>query len=284
MEGESIMGKLIICNGKQTEKPYHIKLTKTNIYSIEELCYYIYHNIDVINEEFFASCLTKWISEEVQLAERAIKLQELIKIGAGLKDLVVCILCSADYYSETEIKQLLLTMDEIAKLTPIEKMKKKADRYVKYRQFTEAVTEYENILNRKEAASLTSKEYGNLLHNLAVVQLNTVGVLVAADNFKEAYERNNNIESLKQYLYALKISKQEEKFQQETLAYEVNQELQEQILKYIERSYMEAETAEEYKVVNYLNECKQAGRISQYYQMAEDLINQWKQEFRRENS
>jgi len=36
--------------------------------------------------------------------------------------------------------------------------------------------------------------------------------------------------------------------------------------------------------VNNLQECKKDGKISQYYQMAEELIRQWKQEFHRENS
>lgn len=278
------MGKLIICSGKQTLKPYYFKLTNTKIYSIEELCYYIYNNIDVMNEEFFGDLLVTWMSTELQLEESANKLQELLNVDAGLKDLVVCILCSADYYTEMEIKQLLQTMDEMARLTPIEKKKNKANNYLKYRQFTEAATEYENILNGKDVANLTGEEYGDLVHNLAVVQLNTVGIAVAADSFKEAYERNHNAESLKQYLYSLKMSKQEERFLQECLAYEVSQKSQEQIQNEIELKFMEAETSDEYKVVNNLKECKQVGKMSQYYKMAEELIGQWKQEFRRENS
>ncbi len=284
MEGENTMGKLIICNGKQAVKPYYFKLTNTKIYSIEELCYYVYNHIDVMYEDLFEDSLVSWVSEEIQLGERAEMLKNLLKAKVGLKDIVVCILCSADYYTEIEIKQLLHRMDETAKMTPIEKMKKKADNHFKYRQFADAATEYENILNGKEAVSLSGEEYGNLLHNLAVVQLYTVGVSVAADNFKEAYERNHNKNSLKQYLYALIISKQEEKFQQEALGNGLSQELLEQLRVDIELSYKEAETADVYKKVDQLKECKQAGRISQLHQMTEDLINQWKQEFRRENS
>ena len=278
------MGKLIICSGKQTLKPYYFKLTNTKIYSIEELCYYIYNNIDVMNEEFFGNLLVTWMSTELQLEESAQKLQELLNVDAGLKDLVVCILCSSDYYTEMEIKHLLQTMDDMRRLTPIEKKQNKANNYLKYRQFTEAATEYENILNGKDVVTLTGEEYGNLVHNLAVVQLNTVGIAIAADSFKEAYERNNNVESLKQYLYSLKMSKQEERFIAECIAYEVSQELQEQIQNDIELKFIEAEKSDEYKVVDNLKECKQVGKMSQYYKMAEELIGQWKQEFRRENS
>lgn len=282
-EGEHPMGKLIICSGKQASRPYYIKLTNTEIYSIEELCYFLYHNIDMIDEKFFQTSLVTWISENLDLTERADKLLELINADAGLKDLVVCILCSADYYTEPEIKQLLREMDEAAMLTPLELKKKKADNYLRYRQFTEAATEYETLLNGKEAVNLSNEEYGNLLHNLAVVQLNTVGVSVATENFKQAYERNHNPESLKQYLYALIISKQDEKFIEEATSYGVNKESQIQLQMDMDFINREAETSDAYKEINELLECKQAGKINQYYQMADDLIRKWKQKFRREN-
>lgn len=276
------MGKLIICNGKQAARPYYIKLTNTVVYSIEELCYFLYNNIDMIHEEFFQETLVTWISEEVKLAERADKLRELIKAEAGVKDLVVCILCSADYYTEPEIKQLLCRMDETAMLTPLELKKKKANDFLKYRQFSEAATIYESILNGKEASNLSSEEYGDILHNLAIVQLNTVGVYLAAESFKQAYERNHNPESLKQYLYALIISNQNLKFKEEATVYGLDLEAQMQLLLDIDVVGREAETSDTYKEINALLECKQSGRINQYYEMAEDLIEKWKQNFRRE--
>ena len=36
---------LILCDGRLAEKPYKMPVTRQNIYSLEELCYYIYHNI-----------------------------------------------------------------------------------------------------------------------------------------------------------------------------------------------------------------------------------------------
>ncbi len=277
------MGKFIICNGKQADRPFYFKMTDTYVYSIEELCYYIYNNIDAMSGDLFGNALAVWMKEELDLAERAEKLQELIAMEAGLKDIIVCLLCSADYYSETEMKQLLNTMDELGKLTPFEKKKKKADNYLKYRQFTEAAMEYENILNSQEAVGLDSIQYGNLIHNLALAQLNTIGITAAADGFREAYERNHNIESLKQYLYTLIISRQEEKLRREFLNYGVDQELQEQLQSELESCYEEAEASADYEVIGHLLECKDSGRIVQFYQIAGDLINQWKQELRREN-
>lgn len=278
------MGKLIICNGKQALTPFHIKITDTRIYSIEELCYYIYNHIDIITEELFQDSLVCWMEKELLLGESAIKLKELIGRNAGLKDVVVCILCSSDYYTEADIKQLLHTIDEITNLTPFERMKKKADNCLKFRQFIQAASEYENIINGKEAAGLTSEEYGNLLHNLGIAQLNVLGPLLATDSFKEAYEKNHNTQSLIQYLYALKLSKQEERLQREIINLSISQDMLEQVLEDIERTSLEAEESEAYGKVTELVECKQAGKISNYYALAEELIGQWKQKFRIENA
>ena len=44
---------MILAKGKIAKKPYELSYLGQNIYSIEELCYVIYHNIYGINEEFF---------------------------------------------------------------------------------------------------------------------------------------------------------------------------------------------------------------------------------------
>ncbi|WMJ86323.1 hypothetical protein [Anaerocolumna sp. MB42-C2] len=278
------MGKLILCNGNLAEQPYYVKLTDTELYSIEELCYYIYNNIELITEEFFDDTLVHWIHTVLKLEERADKLLKLLEAKAGLKDYVVCVLCSADYYTEAEIKQLLVIMDEWGNLTPIERKKKKADNYIKYRQYTEAVMEYEMILSSSEAAALDSVQYGDLIHNLALAQIYTIGLTGAAKVFKQAYERNHNKESLKQYICTLILSKQEEILNQEVSNYGISKEYLEQINNELDSFYQEAETSSGYEVIENLMEYKDAGQIVPFYQMAGDLINGWKQEFRRENS
>ena len=51
------MGKLIFCTGQVTQKPYTFPFSKTKIYSMEELNYYLYNNIYKLN-----SCLALYIA------------------------------------------------------------------------------------------------------------------------------------------------------------------------------------------------------------------------------
>ena len=140
------MGKIIICNGEIAKKPYYIKITNTNVYTIEELCYYIQVNLDMIEADLFTESLASFIRDELKLVESGDKLSNLIKSKASLKDLVVCILCSCDYYTETEIKQMIRKLDAQSSLTPFEKRKRKGDQYLLLKKYEKARVEYEKIL------------------------------------------------------------------------------------------------------------------------------------------
>ena len=104
---------MILAKGKIAKKPYELSYLGQNIYSIEELCYVIYHNIYGINEEFFQISLAKWMKEELGLKELAEKLEAMIVGEHGLKDLVVTTLCGCDYYNEEEIRGIVKVLDEI---------------------------------------------------------------------------------------------------------------------------------------------------------------------------
>ncbi|MFR0848667.1 MAG: hypothetical protein ACLSG9_12400 [Eubacterium sp.] len=43
----------IVCEGKVAEHPYVMPYTGRKVYSLEELCCYLYENIYSINREFF---------------------------------------------------------------------------------------------------------------------------------------------------------------------------------------------------------------------------------------
>ena len=55
------MGKFILCAGPLAKEPYHFALTNTDVYSLEELGYYLYHNIYTISLKTFDEHFFRWI-------------------------------------------------------------------------------------------------------------------------------------------------------------------------------------------------------------------------------
>ena len=215
---------VIVGKGKVAEEPYEMPYTKQRIYTIEELCYYIYNNIYSINEDFFQQDLTEWLTKELDMATLAVKLSYMIEEKHGLKDFVVAIFCSCDYYQEEEIRKIVEILDEIASLPIYKKKKIKADNYLRAGLYGKSLQEYRKLLHGSFAINFAPEEYGDILHNQGIAHFYTSSFEAAMDDFKEAYSRNHKKESLCHYLWIFLMLDKVSEFEAEALSYGISQE------------------------------------------------------------
>lgn len=212
----------IMCKGDVAKEPYIVPVSEVPVYSLEELCYYVYNNIYSVTEEFFDEKLAVWLKEQVHLKTLAKKMRTLMQRHNDVKDLVVTILCSCDYYKEEEVRKLVAVMEDIANLPQHKKNKIKADNYLKAGKYGRSLLEYKKLLYGTLAENFTPEEYGDLLHNQAIALFYVSSFEEAARGFKEAYARNQRTESRDQYLYTLLLDGQEELFEKECIRYEMH--------------------------------------------------------------
>lgn len=208
----------ILCEGKLAEKPYKMPVTRQNIYSLEELCYYIYNNIYTITEEFFQESLAVWLREETDHPVLAKKVQNMLSADMKLKDMVVTILCGCDLYKESEIRSLVRVMDEIANLPLHKKKKIRADNYLRSGRYGRSLLEYRKLLQGSLAMNFSTEEYGDILHNQGIAHFYACSFAEAERDFKEAYTRNNKKISLRHYLWLLLMQEKEELFESEAIS------------------------------------------------------------------
>lgn len=207
---------MILCKGIVAAEPYRMPFTGEKIYSLEELCYYLYHNIYSITEDFFQQSLAAWLKEQAEHPVLAKKMENMIQAGENLKDLVVTLLCGCDYYKEEEIRGLVEVMDGIANLPIYKKKKIKADNYLRAGCYGKSLSEYRKLLRGSFAVNFTTEEYGDILHNQGIAHFYTSSFADAMRDFKEAFARNNKRESWEHYLWILLMEGREEDFQAET--------------------------------------------------------------------
>ena len=62
------MSGYILCQTERAEAPYFIENISMNIYSLEELCYYLDHNLYLIDQTILNEGLCNWIQEELKLS------------------------------------------------------------------------------------------------------------------------------------------------------------------------------------------------------------------------
>lgn len=278
------MSSLILCNTVKAENPFYFELTGTNIYTIEELCYYIYNNIYIITEEIFDDDLVFWLREELEMAELSEKISDMLLHKNSLKDIVVTIFCSADYYIGKEIKSLIEIMDSLEGMPILLRRKMKADNYMKYKNFSLALKEYESILKSPKINELDSEDLGNIIHNLGIVRMNVSSFSAAAECFKDAYAKNNNKESLIHYLCALKLDKRDEEYEDALLNYNVKNDTIIDIEERFLRLGREAKSSSKYIMVDRLINLKHEGRVNEYYEAIDKMIGDWKLDYKRKRS
>ncbi|MDE6980006.1 MAG: hypothetical protein K2P60_01145, partial [Lachnospiraceae bacterium] len=61
------MGELLLCSRELASIPYYIDAVSLNVYSLEEICYYLKHNKELVEPEFMDGELCEWIRQELKM-------------------------------------------------------------------------------------------------------------------------------------------------------------------------------------------------------------------------
>ncbi len=191
----------ILCKGNETKKPYTVPVTGVEVYSLEELCYYIYNNIYQVNEEFFVPKLVEWIREEVGEVTTAKKMKSLIEGHNDIKDMVVTLLCACDYYKKDEVSRLVEVMKSIENLPAYKKNKLRADNTLISGRYEEACFMYGALIKSGDADKFSEEEVAQIIHNRAISLFHVSSFEEAAAEFYRAYSLAHNMESLNCFMY-----------------------------------------------------------------------------------
>ena len=97
------MGTVKLCAHEMARMPYLMDATGVAVYSIEELAYYLYENIYLIDDRIMGEKLYNWIEREIQLETLAEKLRSSQGTGNHVYNQVMTILKASRYYSESEL-------------------------------------------------------------------------------------------------------------------------------------------------------------------------------------
>lgn len=274
------MGKLILCSSVIAKHPYCFPMTKTKVYSIEEVCYYIRNNIYMMQEEVFDRGFADWIRRELGMEETADKLDRMREDHNNLKDIVVTLCCSCDYYTESEINELIAIMDQTQNVPMRGRQKIKADTYLKSGSLERARQEYERILKSPDMLNAQSGEYADLYYRLGTAAAGMGEYRQAAGAFQKSYEYVNDQKALESCLYCFKLSGQTEEYQKHIQELGVTREQQTFMEAQYEEALRQSVDSRECRMVRRIRRMKEQGDDS-YRKLASEMVFQWKDEYRK---
>ena len=266
------MAGLIWCKGKYSQRPYYISNMAVNIYSMEELCYYIYNNIYLIGTDLFDSGLIDYIDRELGEKELAEELEFLTSQNAGLSEMVMTVLRHVDYYSEDEISELQKVIDRLDTQNAFERLKLRADNFLSNRRYSSAIHNYETILYGRRDDTLDDMFYGNVWHNMGVAYTRMMAYEEATLCFTKAYELNRLENTHNALIAARKLAGKNNDDSDEEQVYMVVRE--------IETIMDHAVDDQAYAPVKKAFELKDEGKTIEYSSQLDSIVDGWKADYR----
>lgn len=273
------MGKVILCEARQAVVPYTFVNTKVEVYSYEELCFYIYNNAVLLNPEQFQGRLVQWIKTELGMEGLAGKLMELLAGGSSFIEILVAILSAGSYYETAEIRQFIDKQELVTLLPAEEKTKLRADSFLMYKRVLKAISLYDGILRQEETIE-DKKFLGDVYHNKGVALAKNMELAKAKLCFLEAYERNKKKPSLEAYIMIRLLEAPVETVQSEAETFGMEEPDFARVRMLLEDAVEDSRNTAVYTRYEKALYNKNHGDYEAFNQRVDMLLNQWKEEFR----
>ncbi len=281
----------------QAKVPYHIEDMELNIYSVEELAYYLYNTVFFVDTGFFNERLTEYIRTELELPGLAAKLKHAMELKNSFSDMVMLLVRESRFYEEDELKQLQKNLDIIGSKSLKERMKVRAELLYQGGKLAGANEIYNNILNEKGQPVLMTGDqehdefYGGIYLGLGKIKVRMFYFAEAAEDLKKAYILYPCRESGSALIHSLLLGMDYQEESKEKLLEKIMAELGSlaldealviQCIEEIKESAIKCELTKEYeyleKVITY-DGCR---NLDDFYEGIHQVIDEWKQEYRKQ--
>lgn len=277
------MSHIILSPGRYASVPYFFEKTYENIYSLEELCFCLVENVDLLDNDIVSEELPRWLDEQCGLPKLAHALFSLVNQKGSVSAFTGMILEYAGIYPPQEISRIEKALRDSAGLNPYEKQKAKADYMLQNKRYMVALDRYEELLARlpEEESALRAK----VLHNKGVVNARLFLFERAQENFLEAYQITGSPESLKQYLLARRMQDKDNDYVDYIAKHPNFHGASMQVERMVEQAAGQFDMTQEHRMVFTLRVLKEEGRSTAgssvpYYDEIERLTGLLKDAYR----
>ena len=275
------MGELLLCKEPIAAMPYYIEGISWNVYSLEELCYYVENNTYLLERDFMTEELCTWIGKEVKNFILAEKLRDIMRMNGKLSEFVQTLLEACGYCPKDVVQEIITVLREMEEKSDFECNKMRADRLLEKEKYLSSIYEYKSLLDSNDAGEQSKELLGSIWHNLGTAYARLFLFAEAIQCYEKAYKLNRNTESLRQCIMACHCHYDEAGFLQAMDKYQADAALVLEIKQEMDKAYNS-------KVLEDFNDkfgstvaLKALGRRTDYQKEIGNMIFQWKEEYRK---
>lgn len=206
------MSGYILCQTKKAQHPYFIENISMNIYSIEELCYYLYHNLYLADHTVFNEELCNWLRDELELVHLAAKLKQNLERNVSVEEMIYPVFKEINYLTYEEMKGFNSRIVTYGKEKAAVRQKRKGDALTENGMYVNAIRVYQKLLEREDLSEQRKGFAASVRYNLGCAYSYLFQMDKAIECFRRAYEGSRSTEALETYLMAFSMSHSEDEY------------------------------------------------------------------------
>ncbi|MBO4266185.1 MAG: hypothetical protein J5910_03245 [Lachnospiraceae bacterium] len=272
--------EMYMCIGTLSATPYFLSGLGVNIYSMDELCYYLCTNAYILDNDLIDVRLCDYMRDNLDMAPLANKLRMMIKAGKTLGEMVTTILIDTNYCNEEEITKIKQILVDNASLSFAAKRKVRGDNLLVANKYPRAIEEYQyvlSVLDKEEEPEL----YSSILHNVGCAYALMFLLDKAGDYFKQAYDLDGSRESLIMYLVCLRMTAKKGEYDRMVVKNGYDERIALEAVRTM-ASAREAQIDTPYgDTMRDVIDLHDTGKVSEYYRMLDNVLEDWKTDYRR---
>lgn len=218
------MKESIVCIGSLAEQPYCFPETGTQVFSYEELCYYISNHMICYLHGLPEEELLTFIREELKLERLYRQLAKLTDADRDQMKYFSALFREGNYFSEDEIRKILDEYRNAKNAPPALQYKWMGDVYMNAGRASMALESYGRAL---EQDNVSQEEAGAIWHNMGVACARLFRFHDAGIRFVKAYQYRGDEESLFAYFCLNALEDGIDKAKEELEGFQVSELLME---------------------------------------------------------
>lgn len=275
-EEAGVTTRLVQCQEQKANLPYDIEAIGRQIYTIEELGYFLCNYVHLLDEEVLGMKLVSWLRTELAVEELAKQLETAVKAKEDAQQRAAVVLKGMQFLSEKEYEAFMESLKAMRHMTDFQRKKRKADDLVRNKMYYKALQDYRGLLKEPEAQS--DETASKLYHNMGVAYSKMFCFKQAGECFLKAFLMVPGKESMRQYKLAVRLC--EDEIQEDELVEQfpgsdtMNMQVYEEMQSAVEKG------STKIREMKQLQSLKDEGKIAKYYQKLEEILQKWREECR----
>ena len=269
------------CVGNIAKTPYYLESACINIFSLEELAYFLYENALIVDTSIMKKELCTFIDEELGLYDLASELLQLVNNDGRLVDFVSTILIYMDYCTEQELENLAGNLADNDKTGNLCRRKSRGDVLLNGKKYVGAIREYEMALSFADQEEVEKYELQALYNNLGVAYARLFYFDKSAECFERSCEIEYSREAAMNYLASLRLSMNREEYIERIKQENADVKLVNEQEKRIDDSVQRLGGRIDYARFKRAVECRKLGNLAEYDAEIVKILGNIKGEYRK---